>query len=64
MATVKASPFKLALIQLGNTGKDKTRNLAHAREMVLKAAKGKDGKKADLVVLPVRYVPVSRPGAG
>lgn len=55
MATIKASPFRLALIQLGGTGKNKTANLAHAREMVLKAAKGVEGgEKAQLVVLPVR----------
>jgi hypothetical protein len=55
MATIKAQPFKLALIQLGNTTKDKTHNLSLARSMVLKAAKGgNDGKKPDLIVLPVR----------
>jgi hypothetical protein len=53
MATIKASPFKLALVQVGILGKDKTRNLANAREMVLQAAQGQDGLKADLVVLPV-----------
>ena len=54
MATIKASPFKLALVQLGQVGKDKTRNLAHAREMVLKAAEGAEGQgKVDVVVLPV-----------
>jgi predicted amidohydrolase len=59
MATIKASPFKLALVQLGQVGKDKTRNLAHAREMVLKAAKGAEGKgKVDVVVLPVSCEPM------
>lgn len=48
--------FHLALIQLGQIGADKAKNLQHAREMILKAAGGEDGKhpKADLVVLPVR----------
>lgn len=41
-------PFKLALIQLGNISANKTDNLKHAREMVLKAASG----KPDLIVLP------------
>lgn len=55
MATIKSSAFKLALIQLGGTGKDKTVNLALARAKVLEASKGKSGKeKVDLVVLPVR----------
>jgi hypothetical protein len=59
MATIKASPFKLALVQLGQVGKDKTRNLAHAREMVLEAAKGAEGKgKVDVVVLPVSCEPM------
>ena len=42
-------PFKLALIQLGSIGANKTDNLKHAREMILKAASG----KPDLIVLPV-----------
>jgi len=41
-------PFKLALIQLGQISANKTDNLKHAREMVLKAAFG----KPDLIVLP------------
>lgn len=60
MASILCSPFKLALIQLGSTGKDKAANLVHAREMVLKAAKGRattpsssSAVKPDLVVLPV-----------
>lgn len=58
MATIKAQPFKLALVQLGNTTKDKTHNLALARSKVLEAAQGGgDGKKPDLVVLPVRHLP-------
>ena len=63
-------PFKLALVQLGNIGTNKTENLRHAREMVLKAARGDertDGKKPNLVVLPVSepndffLSPVERP---
>jgi omega-amidase len=49
-------PFQLALVQLGSIGTNKTENLKHAREMVLKAARGDertDGKKPNLVVLPV-----------
>ncbi|KAF7796518.1 hypothetical protein EIP86_007696 [Pleurotus ostreatoroseus] len=46
-------PFTLALIQLGQTGEDKTANLKHAREMILKAAAGTDsGSRPSLVVLP------------
>lgn len=44
-----ASPFKLALVQLGGVGADKTKNLAHAREKILEAAK----HGANVVVLPV-----------
>ena len=48
--------FNLALIQLGQIGSDKAKNLQHARDMVLKAASGESGKhpKPDLIVLPVR----------
>jgi omega-amidase len=48
-------PFTLAFVQLGQVGANKSDNLKHAREMILKAASG-DGhpKKPDLVVLPVR----------
>ncbi|PCH38779.1 carbon-nitrogen hydrolase [Wolfiporia cocos MD-104 SS10] len=47
-------PFNLALIQLGQVGPDKAANLQHAREMILRAARGDGGAKpkADLVVLP------------
>lgn len=45
--------FNVAMIQLGEIGEDKLKNLVHAREMVLKAAKGGADGKADLVVLPV-----------
>lgn len=46
-------PFTIALIQLGNVTGNKEHNLQHAREMILKAAKGHDGKKPHLIVLPV-----------
>ena len=45
--------FNLALIQLGQIGSDKTKNVAHAREQVLKAASREDGLKPQLIVLPV-----------
>ena len=45
--------FNLALIQLGRIGSDKTKNIAHAREQVLKAASREDGPKPQLIVLPV-----------
>ncbi|ORY96443.1 carbon-nitrogen hydrolase [Syncephalastrum racemosum] len=43
-----ASKFKLALIQLGNTGADKAHNIQHARSKVLEAAQN----GANVVVLP------------
>jgi hypothetical protein len=48
-------PFNLALIQLGQIGSDKAKNLAHARESILKAAagEGESKPKPDLIVLPV-----------
>ncbi|CAD6913261.1 unnamed protein product [Tilletia controversa] len=46
----RLSKTRLALIQLGQTSKDKSFNLSHAREAVLRAAKEDGG--ADLVVLP------------
>jgi omega-amidase len=45
--------FNLALIQLGRVGSDKTKNIAHAREQILKAASREDGSKPQLIVLPV-----------
>ncbi|KZT28635.1 carbon-nitrogen hydrolase [Neolentinus lepideus HHB14362 ss-1] len=45
-------PFRLALIQLGQVTSDKKSNLAHAREMIGKAASGEGAKKPDLIVLP------------
>lgn len=49
----EAKPFRLSLVQLGGTGSDKAANLAHAKEMVLKAAQSVGGKKTDIIVLPV-----------
>lgn len=57
-------PFNLALIQLGQVTADKSANLKHARDMILKAAQGEGAGdalkpsysgslKPDLVVLPV-----------
>ncbi|KIM65129.1 hypothetical protein SCLCIDRAFT_1163824 [Scleroderma citrinum Foug A] len=47
-------PFRLALIQLGAIGTDKSANLRHAREMIMKAAEGDGapGSKPSLIVLP------------
>ena len=40
-------------MQLGNTSKDKSQNLAHARQQVVQAANHKqDGKRTDVIVLP------------
>lgn len=44
-----SSPFKLALVQLGGVGADKSKNLAHTREKIFEAAKN----GANVVVLPV-----------
>ncbi|KLO12029.1 carbon-nitrogen hydrolase [Schizopora paradoxa] len=46
--------FQLALIQLGQVGSDKAKNIEHAREMIMKAASGNEGRypKPDLIVLP------------
>lgn len=43
--------FNLALIQLGQVGPDKSTNLSHARESVLKAAAS--NPKPNLIALPV-----------
>jgi len=51
--------FNLALIQLGQIGPDKTKNIAHAREQVLKAASRTDGPKPQLIVLPVGIIEIS-----
>ncbi|KAJ7646690.1 carbon-nitrogen hydrolase [Roridomyces roridus] len=53
-------PFRLALIQLGSITANKTDNIKHAREMVLRAAA--DAKKPDLIVLPEYFnFPCSHP---
>jgi len=52
-STPALKPFNLALIQLGQVGSDKTKNIAHARAQVLKAASREDGPKPQLIVLPV-----------
>src|SRR6266852_3076767 len=57
-------PFNLALIQLGQIGADKGANLKHARDMIRRAANGEgvgsaQGKKPDLIDLPVRAQPIS-----
>ncbi|KDQ33680.1 hypothetical protein PLEOSDRAFT_1073871 [Pleurotus ostreatus PC15] len=45
--------FTLALVQLGNVGANKSDNLRHAREMVLKAASRRaDQQKPSIIVLP------------
>ncbi|KJA27263.1 hypothetical protein HYPSUDRAFT_62944 [Hypholoma sublateritium FD-334 SS-4] len=56
MSVISTPPlraFTLALIQLGNIGSNKLKNLQHAREMIVKAAQGKHStKKPDIIVLP------------
>lgn len=56
MATPQAvagRSFKLALIQLGGIGPDKAKNLQRAKELTLRAAKGKNSDgQVDLLVLP------------
>lgn len=48
-------PFKVALVQLGNTGPSKEKNIQHAQKMILKAAGSSDSAvKPNLIVLPVR----------
>ena len=57
MSVISTPPlraFTLALIQLGNIGANKSKNLQHAREMIVKAAQGEHpAKKPDIIVLPV-----------
>ncbi|KAI0693894.1 carbon-nitrogen hydrolase [Cytidiella melzeri] len=46
-------PFNLALVQLGQITADKSANLQHARDMILKAAQGSaNDEKPDVIVLP------------
>lgn len=50
---VQGRNFKLALVQLGETSARKADNLKRARDLALKAAKGKNGDgDVDLIVLP------------
>lgn len=55
MAQITTAPafkaFNLALIQLGGITANKTDNLKHAREMILKASNGEP--RPNLIVLPV-----------
>lgn len=46
----RLQPTRLALVQLGQTSKDKSFNLAHAKEAIYRAAREDGG--ADMVVLP------------
>jgi omega-amidase len=50
MSLVQAKPFRLALIQLGHTGPDKSSNIALARKFVQEASAS--ARKPDLIVLP------------
>jgi omega-amidase len=53
---VEGRSFRIALVQLGGTTSDKSANLTHAKRKVLEAIRGgKEGKKPDLIVLPVCY---------
>jgi hypothetical protein len=47
--------FNLALVQLGQIGSDKAKNLSHARDMVVRAASA--NPKPDLIALPVFLYP-------
>ena len=52
-APVSGKSFQLALVQLGGTSPTKSKNLARARTLALKAAQGQDGSgRVDLIVLP------------
>jgi omega-amidase len=51
---VQGRSFRIALVQLGGTVADKSANIGHAKSKLLEAVKGgREGKKPDLVVLPV-----------
>ena len=55
-APVQGRNFRLAMCQIAQPGdgSDKAANLAHARDMIAQAVKGgSEGKKPDLVMLPV-----------
>lgn len=52
-SAVDGRSFRLALVQLGGCTPSKATNLERARDLVLKAAKGKDGDgSVDMIVLP------------
>ena len=59
MATLSANnvppfkPFRLALVQMGGVTNSKEKNLAHAKELIARAASPGDGAKPGLIVLPV-----------
>lgn len=55
-----AKPFRIALIQLGDVTGDKSANLRHAKDMILKAASGEGSPKPDFIVLPVSSLDLSR----
>ena len=46
-------PFRLALVQMGGVTSSKEKNLAHAKELIARAASPGDGKKPGVIVLPV-----------
>jgi hypothetical protein len=48
-----ASPFRLALIQMGGVTSNKEQNIAHAKDLILQAAKPQTGQKPGVIVLPV-----------
>lgn len=50
---VIAKNFRVALIQLGDIGSDKSINLLQAQSKIREAIKGAGEKKVDMVVLPV-----------
>lgn len=58
-APIDGRPFRLALIQLGGTGPNKSANLEAAKLKIAEAAKGDAGGKPDLIVLPVSCPPLS-----
>ena len=59
MATLSANnappfkPFRLALVQMGGVTSSKENNLAHAKELIARAASPQDGAKPGVIVLPV-----------
>lgn len=59
MATLSANnappfkPFRLALVQMGGITSSKEMNLAHAKELIARAASPEQGAKPGVIVLPV-----------